>query len=415
MSLQEICRRDIRGFLRANIDAEHPNLSQQCHKKVKRPPRRSRNRINVVPMNMGMMILGQFGEDSDRGARGDGRRIEEAPENVDHQELHDLRRRRVEEEEEDMPGLRRRGRRARIVEEEEEEEEEEEDEEDEDDDDAPGMPEILRQMAAMQRRFMEIARRERGDDQQVDQEDQGIGEEIDEELEEDGAVGGGANNRETWKSQEEQNMSDGMLEKGCVEGASGSADGSVCSSSDEMDVDICESGNASCAIPISPSNGRQRCSSSTSISTSYTSGIGTCSSVEEPIEMDFIKELDDEEEELNSNLVLLSNGKTNGRNGKSLDRKDTDCISQNNGGASTSHGELSDSDSSYVSPFGDPPPYLLHSAPLSKNRIEMDTVEEDETNEPSEPRLSFSVCMRQKVEQLPIPLALKQFLLFYRS
>ena len=70
-------------------------------------------------------------------------------------------------------------------------------------------------------------------------------------------------------------------------------------SSDEMDVDVSDSNNISGAIPITETGGahqRRRCSSNTSVSTSVTSGIGTCSSVEEVPEMDFIKELDSEDE-----------------------------------------------------------------------------------------------------------------------
>ena len=72
-------------------------------------------------------------------------------------------------------------------------------------------------------------------------------------------------------------------------------------SSDEMDVDVSDSNNISGAIPITEPTGgahhtRRRCSSNTSVSTSVTSGIGTCSSVEEVPEMDFIKELDSEDE-----------------------------------------------------------------------------------------------------------------------
>ena len=70
-------------------------------------------------------------------------------------------------------------------------------------------------------------------------------------------------------------------------------------SSDEMDVDVSDSNNISGAIPITETGSahqRRRCSSNTSVSTSVTSGIGTCSSVEEVPEMDFIKELDSEDE-----------------------------------------------------------------------------------------------------------------------
>ena len=68
MSIQEHCRISIRRILREHIRTQHPELEKKRRpKKVhKQPSPRRGNRINMVPMNMGMMILGGFG-DSDEG------------------------------------------------------------------------------------------------------------------------------------------------------------------------------------------------------------------------------------------------------------------------------------------------------------------------------------------------------------
>ncbi|KAL5016607.1 hypothetical protein ScPMuIL_006196 [Solemya velum] len=64
-SLQELCRVSIRRILRSFIHQEHPDLNHRP-KRQKKPKkkRRRQQQLNVVPMSMGMMILGQF-EESD--------------------------------------------------------------------------------------------------------------------------------------------------------------------------------------------------------------------------------------------------------------------------------------------------------------------------------------------------------------
>ena len=77
MSLQDVCRVAIRRILRRNIQIENPQLGRKRQKRAKRrPPMEKRRRINLVPMQSGLMVLGQFGGDSDsdfeigRGGRG---------------------------------------------------------------------------------------------------------------------------------------------------------------------------------------------------------------------------------------------------------------------------------------------------------------------------------------------------------
>ncbi|OWF45745.1 protein-L-isoaspartate O-methyltransferase domain-containing protein 2-like [Mizuhopecten yessoensis] len=60
--LQSICRDSIRRIIRTNIYKEHPSLNTVRKRPAKKQKarRQRRKRINMVPMSMGMMILGQF-------------------------------------------------------------------------------------------------------------------------------------------------------------------------------------------------------------------------------------------------------------------------------------------------------------------------------------------------------------------
>jgi len=66
MTLQEVCRVVIRRILRKNVQMEYPSLSPGAAAK-RRPPRprrprhcERRRRINFIPMQAGLMIVGQF-------------------------------------------------------------------------------------------------------------------------------------------------------------------------------------------------------------------------------------------------------------------------------------------------------------------------------------------------------------------
>lgn len=69
--MQDVCRYNIRSYLRKNILIQIPQLQNvqrnRRQPKPKRHPRSGRSRrINIVPMSVGMMILGNFDE-SDEG------------------------------------------------------------------------------------------------------------------------------------------------------------------------------------------------------------------------------------------------------------------------------------------------------------------------------------------------------------
>lgn len=68
LSLQEICRHNIRSIIRNNICSEIPNILRpkrvQRHKPRRTVGRRGRL-VNLVPMQMGMMILNNFNDSSD--------------------------------------------------------------------------------------------------------------------------------------------------------------------------------------------------------------------------------------------------------------------------------------------------------------------------------------------------------------
>jgi hypothetical protein len=87
LSLQEICRVCIRRILRPLIEAENPGLVRLRARPAPRPrPRRCltpRGRhVNIMPMNVGMMILGRYAADSsiddddDDDEEGEGREQE---------------------------------------------------------------------------------------------------------------------------------------------------------------------------------------------------------------------------------------------------------------------------------------------------------------------------------------------------
>ncbi len=69
MSIQEHCRVGIRRLLREHIQQEFPDLGRRRRpKRARKHPSPGRGRRGrMIPMNMGMMVLGGFG-DSDDGA-----------------------------------------------------------------------------------------------------------------------------------------------------------------------------------------------------------------------------------------------------------------------------------------------------------------------------------------------------------
>ena len=316
--------------------------------------------------------------------------------------------------------------------------EEETESDDSEFDDAPGMPEILRQMAAMQRRFLAITRQERRSDQPgggpQEERDEGIGDDL-EEGEAIGAVAAaGSFNRNHNRSIEDEDEEDHphadlLLNKSpensstvCKAGSSTSTS----TSSDEMEVDsVPASGNSvsSVAIPIVSSNGRNRCSSSTSVSTSATSGIGTCSSVEEPTEMDFIKELEDEDEEgtITGNGAFSSPEERGINNLTKLPPSTGGLVNLTSPTATPSSPEDPDLPC-HVADYDDED---ADSTECYSNCLPSSSKEKHHGSDPHhhqdskqaflEPQPGYRRLMTERIDQLPVPLALKQFLRFYRT
>ena len=371
--------------------------------------------MNIVPMSMGMMFLGQFDESEDEQSEPGPEGAEQVPAS-EHP---------AGEDSNIGSRLRRRGRIQEVL-----EEETESDDSDHDNEEAPGMPEILRQMAAMQRRFLEITRRERHLVQrhttEEEEEDQGLGDEL-EEREAVGAVAavGGCRRR----MREEEEPTDDILLNKSPEDTSNTqkSNWSLSASSDEMEVELLHN-NVSSAIPITAGQNRQRCSSSTSVSTSYTSGIGTCSSLEEPTEMDFIKELEDED---TMGMVKAGSTPTNGATNYNPSHKIT------SNGASTTNGHMTNSPSTapdsrkkkktsaaasmpipvYEDEDEESTQCYSNCLPSGRDKSSNHTMEcdaEDTEVQGQDGHLSYRHVMTNYIDQLPIPLALKQFVSFYR-
>ncbi|XP_045157375.2 protein-L-isoaspartate O-methyltransferase domain-containing protein 1-like [Mercenaria mercenaria] len=65
-TLQELCRTSVRRVLRTNIHREHPELTK-VRKRPKKPKKKTPkglSNLNIVPLSMGMMILHQFDRDN---------------------------------------------------------------------------------------------------------------------------------------------------------------------------------------------------------------------------------------------------------------------------------------------------------------------------------------------------------------
>lgn len=65
-TLQELCRTSVRRVIRSNIHKEHPELTK-VRKRPKKPKKKAPkglSNLNIVPLSMGMMILHQFDRDN---------------------------------------------------------------------------------------------------------------------------------------------------------------------------------------------------------------------------------------------------------------------------------------------------------------------------------------------------------------
>lgn len=100
-SLQELCRVSIRRILRSFIHQEHPDLNHRP-KRQKKPKkkRRRQQQLNVVPMSMGMMILGQF-EESDTSDIEDSKQFDSDQSHSEDDEVPDTLEKSDSDEDED--------------------------------------------------------------------------------------------------------------------------------------------------------------------------------------------------------------------------------------------------------------------------------------------------------------------------
>ena len=475
LSLQEICRVVIRRILRPIIEAENPCLTTvqpraprpRSTSNTQFPATRRRRRVNIVPMSMGMMIMSQFdnSDDSDDDTGVVRRRPRGAPR--DDEEDRDERSANDEENEaqgRDGPG-RGGGRMS-------------------------GLQDMLRQYALMQRQRAQRVRQRtqallRGDDIDDDDhdEEEAMMEEED-DVEENHHKEVSTEEDDQGFEDAEENLSEMKTEtkEALPDIVEQLEDTSPVAEEAQM---VDEDGAETTAIPIAQgSSNRKRYFSSTS--TSYTSsGIGTCSSVEEQI--DFSREVSREEptiEEIpepikvSAGVKMVQNGTENGAATKDTEdssirkvaeangvaaakEKDyshkngiphedvKDKVSQNNGmheynGMSEDKGtvnknnerkeenELLHDTDDELPPL---PDLLQHDAnesmeydddsdssgPDSDEEMEDadhlndDDEEQDEDESESVVATGYSFYMHQKIDALPVPPAIKQYLMFYRT
>ncbi|KAK3091982.1 hypothetical protein FSP39_024194 [Pinctada imbricata] len=107
--LQDFCRVNIRTILRENIYCEHPHLKEipkRPKKPKKKPPTqrgsRGRRRMDILPMSMGMMILGGFDESGESNASSDESHDESYDSNIE--EDVDTDEEKIDEDEEEKDG-----------------------------------------------------------------------------------------------------------------------------------------------------------------------------------------------------------------------------------------------------------------------------------------------------------------------
>ena len=413
MTLQELCRVTIRSLLQTIVRQENPDLiRRKFTRKPRSKPQRKQRHINIMPMNtcMGMMVLGNL-DDSD-GDSDSGRE--------------EVRSRRT-----DRRLMARYRREQQLAENEENTEDVDEDEEEAD------MPDILRQMAVIQRRFMTVS--EEDEDQ-----DEGLGGEltagsVPRTLSENGTA-----RLEDIAEGEEATDGNGLLP---VNGNSGKNSPIFPVSSSPGTV-LMET--RSQAIPIASSDAdRQRYNSATSMSTSCTSGVGTCSSIDEPSDLDTVRSDDMDYSPRRTGNSQNGHGYSSTVSPKRSREDDDECTTYSK---MISRPSKTDSDFSPSCVFDDKDVVLDAVGERVDNMGGEDSVVEDNNEEDeecpsmcyfsSEPSLekiaeqdilleadeeeewsslvahntlNFQSILRQKISQLPIPTALMQFILFYRT
>ncbi|XP_060080998.1 protein-L-isoaspartate O-methyltransferase domain-containing protein 1-like [Ylistrum balloti] len=365
--LQGICRDGIRRVLRTNIYKEHPSLNaiRKRPAKKEKVKRQRRKHINMVPMSMGMMILGQFdgSDESDDDSIGnhqsrpcrDEENISGSDKEQEGSDEEGRHRQRCAHQgmEEDIE---------ESIEEEEEEEEEDEDEEEEEFETTgrrrATARQTLHELATrlnevrtrlnVQRQLDQMSRRQPNEEEEEDTRHEEKGEvkgEKETECENDNDEG----HLEDSEENEEEALQDKIDEQGSLEDLE----------KEDMELDFTD------MLPLPPfpcSSGspphKQRYSSSTSVDTSETSGIGS-----------------------------LSEASAIGSLGE-------DTILMQAMSSSSSQGSRAD---------GSPEESFMDSIKQPTKCI--DTV----------PKECVKTYMKEKINLLPLPEALKAFLMYYRD
>lgn len=379
LSLQEICRVIIRGVLRKNTLTQHPYMKAQKRPKKLKPLAKKRRRFTMLPMSM-------FGSisDSDTGPAESRLAVavydEEAASAPTGREAASSPTGR-----EGASSLTERESQPR-------EESEEEDSEEESDKD---MSDVLQRV--LEHRLRQGPWRghrvvhhhnwplDAGEDQGIE-----------EDMEGDGERGG--------------------------KGGIVVQPPSLSTSSEDMDSDVLQSPvicGDTLPITVPSCEKRQRCSSGTSVvSASYTSGVGTCSSVDEHSDIDKANDMS------SSNFVHLGSS--------AYDPDDSDRVI--NGQAS--HDSHSDNSRDISRDKKVTVRRRHHRKTVSLSSCDEEEDEDEdmdvgssasrsphtgtqspraEDEERNEARINFKKCLYEKIDLLPIPLALKQYLLFYRK
>lgn len=344
MPLQDICRIVIRRILRRNIQLENPHIDRKRPRKQRVPGgERQQHRINLVPMQSGLMVMRQF-VDSDS----------ETEESIQMEDM-----RNMEESEEML------------------------------DDEARD-----RVFSSL---FLQ-PRRERGREEPARNLDGGATSPPEEMLVDNGFVDGS-----------------GEVEYAVYRG----------------EMDTSQDGPEGMTEAISIRN-RKRNSSSNGFSASYSSGVGTCGSLEaesvglvsqcsgvfqdEGDSADFWRSHSTDASE----AVDTANG-----NSDTDDRPGRDAMTNDEHGVAPSSGD--DEKLNFIpissleallplwatSGAGTSPPHAPK--PPEDKTVEGQEDEANEDKEDQEPGATYRTLLQLKVAALPVPLALKSFLLFYRN
>ena len=372
LTLHEICRVVIRGVLRKNTLAEHPDTKGLKRTRKPKPQAKKRRRFTMLPMSM----FGNIDRDSDE----DESRLAVAVYN-----------------EEEATTTSETGREQR-----EQREESEGSEEGSDADMSDALQRVLehRLRRGPWRGHRVVHHHDWPMDAEEENEDQGI----------------------------EEDMEDGGKkdDEACTNGDVVVQPPSLSTSSEEMDSDAHQSFGDTLPITVPSGERRQRCSSGTSgVSASNTSGVGTCSSVDEQSDVDkangyAIEQSANDGSSSNSvespardhgNSDHVRNWHTNNtshcNNGRDVAGDEKVTVRRRHRQNTVSLSSCDEEEDEDVEMDAD-----CSTSRSPRNGVPAPRMEDEERNEA---RINFKKCLFEKVDLLPIPCALKEYLLFYRT